>query len=152
MDLLFMILSGDDFGWYRLQFLSDSRRIKDLLNLLWNNKKSKPFFGDWFNDHGIDHICNLVTKEMEAAKPLLKMDLKDVSPEFLEHWDLNAIMDPVVSVTPTWSRVLHAATEPSKKKVEVGSDPRNRSTVRLPLITVSIYSGSETAINFRPGT
>ena len=25
MDLLFMILSGDDFGWYHLQFLSDSR-------------------------------------------------------------------------------------------------------------------------------
>ena len=131
MDLLFMILSGNDFGWYRLQFLSDSRRINDLLNLLWNNKKSKPFFGDWFRDHGIDHICNLVAREMEAAKPMLKMDLKDVSPDFLEHWDLNSIMDPVVSVTPTWSKILHAATEPSKKKVEVGSDPRNRSIVCL---------------------
>ena len=131
MDLLFMILSGDDFGWYRLQFLSDSRRINDLLNLLWNDKKSKPFFGGWFKDHGIDHICKLVASEMEAAKPMLKMDLKDVSPDFLEHWDLNSIMDPVISITPTWSKVVHAATEPSKKKVEVGSDPRNRSTVWL---------------------
>ena len=61
MDLLFTILSGDDFDWYRLRFLSDSRRINDLLNLLWNNKKSKPIFGDWFKDHGIDHICNLVS-------------------------------------------------------------------------------------------
>ena len=147
MDLLFMILSGDDFGWYRLQFLSDSRRINDLLNLLWNNKKSRPFFGDWFKDHGIDHICNLIAREMEAAKPMLKMDLKDVSPEFLEHWDLNSIMDPVVSVTPTWSKVLQAATEPSKKKAEVGSDPRNRSTVCLCLIFLSLYSG--TAIIFQ---
>ena len=129
MDLLFTILSGDDFDWYRLRFLSDSRRINDLLNLLWNNKKSKPIFGDWFKDHGIDHICNLVSREMEAAKPMLKMDLKEVSPEFLEHWDLNSIMDPVVSVTPTWSKLLHAATEPSKKKVEIGSDPRNHLTV-----------------------
>ena len=64
---------------------------------------------------------------------------------FLEHWHLNAIMYPVISVTPTWSKVLHAATEPSKKKVEVGSDPRNRSTVCLCLM-FSIYSG--TAITF----
>lgn len=99
MDLLFMILSGNDFGWYRLQFLLDSCRINDLLNLLWNNKKSKPFFRDWFKDHGIDHICSLVDREMEAAKPMLKMDLKDVSSDFLEHWDLNSIMDPVMSVT-----------------------------------------------------
>ena len=96
MDLLFMILSGDDFGWYRLQFLSDSHQINDLLNFLWNEEKTKPFFGDWFKDYGIDHICKLV-REMEAAKPMLKMDLKDVSPEILEHWDLNAIMDPVTS-------------------------------------------------------
>ena len=131
MDLLFMILSGDDFGWYCLQFLSDSHRINDLLNLLWSDKKSKATFEDWFKDHGIDHICKQVAKEMEAAKPMLKMDLKDVSPGFLEHWDLNAIMDPVISVTPTWSKVLYAATEPSKKKVELGNDPRNRSTVCL---------------------
>jgi hypothetical protein len=76
------------------------------LNILWNDKKSKPFFGDWFNDNGIDHICKLVAREMEAAKPMLKMDLKDVTPDFLEHWDLNAIMDPVVSVTPTWSKIF----------------------------------------------
>ena len=79
---------------------------------------------------------------MEAAKPMLKMDLKDVSPEFLEQWDLNSIMDPVVSVTPTWSKVLHAATEPSKKKVEVGSDLRNRSTVcfRLDFFSLSVFT------------
>ena len=108
------------------------------MNLLWNDKKSKPFFGDWFNDHGIDHICKLVATEMEAAKSMLKMDLKDITPDFLEHWDLNAIMDPVISVTPIWSKVLHAATEPSKKKVEVGSDPRNRSTVCLCLMFLSL--------------
>ena len=55
----------------------------------------------------------------------------------------------MVSITPTWSKVLHAATDPSKKKVEVGIDPRNRSTVCLHLVifSFSIYSG--TAITFQ---
>ncbi|KAF8804754.1 hypothetical protein BYT27DRAFT_7225339 [Phlegmacium glaucopus] len=63
--------------------------------------------------HAINIVCDLVNDEMEAAKP---------------RWDINKIMDPIaVDITPTWSSVLHAASEPRGSR-EKGS--RNRPTTR----------------------
>jgi hypothetical protein len=107
MDLLVAILSGDasEFYSYRSFFLNDKTRIHDLLDIIWNEKKSKPVFETWFKDNGIQHICKLVSKEMESVKPMLKMNIKDVTPQFIEQWDVNEIMDPVAAATPTswWS-------------------------------------------------
>lgn len=80
----------------------------------------------WVQEDGIDHICNLVSNEMESAKPLLKMKLKAVSPEYVEQWDVAAIMDPVAMITPTWTKILYAASEPQGSESE---DARNRPTV-----------------------
>lgn len=80
----------------------------------------------WVQEDGIDHICNLVSNKMESAKPLLKMKLKAVSPEYVEQWDVTAIMDPVAMITPTWTKILYAASEPQGSESE---DARNRPTV-----------------------
>jgi hypothetical protein len=109
MDFLVAILTGitPEFYSYRLAFLSDNTRIRDLLDIVWTEKKSKPAFESWFNDNGIQHICKLVSKEMESVKPMLKMNIKDVTPQFIEQWDINEIIDPVAAATPTWSKILH---------------------------------------------
>jgi hypothetical protein len=93
-DLLFAILSGNnpELNSYRRAFLSNTERIHDFLDTLWDDKKSRPAFENWMTDIGVDYVCKLVGKEMEAAKPLLKMNLKNVSPEYLEQWDVNTIM------------------------------------------------------------
>jgi hypothetical protein len=52
--------------------------------------------------------------------------LKDVSPEYVEQWDVGTIMDPVANFTPTWSKILYAASEPQKGESE---DTRNQPTV-----------------------
>ena len=74
MDLLLAILGGEfsDFYSHRLAFLSDSGRIRELLDVIWAEKKSRPTVESWVQDIGLDHICNLVNNEMESAKPLLK--------------------------------------------------------------------------------
>jgi hypothetical protein len=99
------------------------------LDIIWNEKKSKPAFETWFEENGIPHVCKLVNKEMESVKPMLKMNIKDVTPQFIEQWDVNEIMDPVAAATPTWSKILHAATEPQKKNDASNPDTRNRPTV-----------------------
>ena len=99
----------------------------------WTETKSKPAFESWFNDKGIQHICKLISKEMESVIPMLKMNIKDVTPQFIEHWqwpgDVNEIVDPVAVATPIWSKILHAATEPQKKNTVSNPDMRNHPTV-----------------------
>ena len=127
-DLLLAILSGEfsEFYSHRLAFLSDSGRIRELLDIIWAEKKSRPTIENWVQDVGLDHICNLVSNEMESAKPLLQMKLKAVSPEYVEQWDVAAIMNPVAMITPTWTKILYAASEPQRRETE---DARNRPTV-----------------------
>ena len=128
MDLLLAILGGDfsEFYSHRLAFLCDSERIREILDIIWEEKKSRPSMESWVQDSGVDHICKLVSNEMESAKPLLKMKLKTVSPAYVEQWDVAAIMDPVAMITPTWTKILYAASEPQRSESE---DTRNRPTV-----------------------
>ena len=100
MDLLLAILSGA-FYFHRPVFLCDSERIRKLLDIIWAEKKSRPALESWVQDDGVDHICNLVSNKMESAKPMLKMELKAVSPEYIEQWDVATIMDLVATITPT---------------------------------------------------
>ncbi|KDR79155.1 hypothetical protein GALMADRAFT_93006 [Galerina marginata CBS 339.88] len=77
--------------------------------------------------HAVDIVCGLVNEEMEAAKPSLYMTTAQTTPEFIEGWDINTIMDPIAKdITPTWSSVLYAATEPKGSHDE---QSRNRPTV-----------------------
>jgi hypothetical protein len=77
MDLILAILSGEfsEFYFHRLAFSSDSGRIHELLDIIWAEKKSRPTIESWIQDEGVDYICNLVSDEMESAKPMLKMKL-----------------------------------------------------------------------------
>ncbi|KAF9559706.1 hypothetical protein CPC08DRAFT_750799 [Agrocybe pediades] len=77
---------------------------------------------------------------MEAAKPMLRMSINDVTPEFIEQWDVNPIMDPVAAVTSMWTSILYAATEPSQswRTESTGSDTRNRPTTRH-IISLSVH-------------
>lgn len=92
MDLFFATLCGEDpeLCSYPRAFL-DSTRITDLLDTLWNAEKSKPAFKTWIKNAGVAYICKVVGEEMESAKPLLCMNLKDGSPANLENWDVNKI-------------------------------------------------------------
>jgi hypothetical protein len=128
MDLLLAILGREfsEFYSHRLAFLCDSERIREILDIIWREKKSRPALELWVQDTGIDHICKLVSNEMESAKPLLKIKLKAVSPEYVEQWDVAAIMDPVAVITPTWTKILYAASEPPRSESD---DTRNRPTV-----------------------
>ena len=88
--------------------------------------------------HAVNIVCDLVNEEMEATRPNLFMTTAQTTLEFIEGWDINTIMDPITKdITPTWSSVLHAASEP---KGYHDKESCNRPTVSftIPSFSMSI--------------
>jgi hypothetical protein len=101
--------------------------ICQLLSTILEDDKGSRILKKWIVPHAVDIVCDLVNEEMEAAKPSLFMTTAQTTPEFVEGWDINAIMGPIaMDITPTWSSVLHAASEP---KGSHEKQSRNRPTV-----------------------
>jgi len=122
MDLLLSILGGEfsEFYSHRLAFLCDTPQICKVLDIFWEEKNSRLAMLSWFQDEGINYICKLVSNEMEAAKPMLRMKVKDVSPDYIENWDLAAIVDPVAKITPMWTKILMNLKKPNQRMLETG--------------------------------
>ncbi|KAG6835025.1 hypothetical protein H0H93_005508 [Arthromyces matolae] len=122
--------SNQDFFDYRTAFFnkSNSWRLERFLELIWKHEKGSYTMKNWLKPHAVDYVCNLVSHELEAAKPSLMMNTDEVTPEFISTWDINSIMEPIAEkITPTWARVLHAATEPSTSKVDKAATSRSRN-------------------------
>ncbi|KAF8895085.1 hypothetical protein BD779DRAFT_1608810 [Infundibulicybe gibba] len=80
----------------------------------------------------VNLICDTIHKEMEEAKPRLRMYTNDATPEFIAGWDIHSIMEPVAQeCTPVWSHLLDAATETLEaREKEKTSRSRNRRVGR----------------------
>ncbi|KAH9047964.1 hypothetical protein EDB83DRAFT_2523030 [Lactarius deliciosus] len=71
---------------------------------------------------------------MEAAKPHLRMYTANISPEFIENWDIHQIMGPVT--TPTLRSVLEAAVE-SKVSLAKSKSAKLKNRFTALLITMA---------------
>jgi hypothetical protein len=134
IDLLTYVIEGQgEFEAFQNAFFSPKNRasLHSLLSLISDHKKGSPIFKDWAEPQAIQIVCDKVHKEMEAAKPGLKMSTKEVTPEFIAGWDINALMGPIAqNITPTLTAVLVAATESKESSVKgKGLRSRNRTTV-----------------------
>ena len=91
------------------------------------HEKGSAIFEDWAGPHAIQIVCEKVHQEMEAAKPDLKMNTKNVMPEFIARWEINTLMEPIAQdITPTLMAVLMAATESKESSLKPkGSRSRN---------------------------
>lgn len=102
--------ANDTFEGYRNAFLM-SKHLFPFLNQIFADEKGRRLIEEWMLPHAVELVCEKVHAEMEEAKPQLKMGTADVTPEFITHWDINGLMNSVGKKTPTWSRILEAATE-----------------------------------------
>ncbi|KAH9037504.1 hypothetical protein EDB85DRAFT_2086035 [Lactarius pseudohatsudake] len=112
IDLLMAIIDGNgDFEGFRNALFSPTNResLIGLLDRLIQDDKGRPIFEEWVFPHALRLVCKEVHVEMEAAKPHLRMYTSDVSPEFIENWDIHQIMGPLR--TPILRSVLEAAGE-----------------------------------------
>ena len=129
--------SQQELAYFHSGFYATTNRghIHKLLDTIWAHPKGKIILEDWVQPHAIDLVCKSVHSEMEAAKPFLRMNVSDVTPEFVSNWDIRETMEPVATkITPIWTRVLNAATQPNATLVNTANeedDSRNRRTVCL---------------------
>ncbi|KIJ99840.1 hypothetical protein K443DRAFT_8105 [Laccaria amethystina LaAM-08-1] len=58
MDLLLAILGRDfsEFYSHQLAFLCDSEQIREIVDIIWEEKKSHPAMESWVQDSGVNHI------------------------------------------------------------------------------------------------
>ncbi|KAH9027983.1 hypothetical protein EDB85DRAFT_2091691 [Lactarius pseudohatsudake] len=102
--------NGDFEGFHNALFSPTNRKsLIGLLDQLIQDDKGRPIFEEWVFPHALCLVCKEVHVEMEAAKPHLRMYTSDVSPEFIENWDIHQIMGPLR--TPVLRSVLEAAGE-----------------------------------------
>lgn len=130
--LLDCIMSGNEFSTFKGSLLA-SDRIHLLLSFfdsILEDDKSRYPFKKWLRPHAIELVCEDIHREMEAAKPHLLMTARDVTPKYIEEWDLGSTMDEVAQITPVWTAVLDAASE-TKADTRKGDKKsrRNRTTV-----------------------
>lgn len=120
--------SGEAF--FRSTNVENIRRV---LDLILANQKGAVVLNEWMMPHAVDLVCETVHREMEAAKPHLHMTIAETTPEFIESWDLNSIMDPISEkITPTWTAVLSAASESKVCLAKgAGKNTQCRHTVRF---------------------
>ncbi|KAH8990030.1 hypothetical protein EDB86DRAFT_3193773 [Lactarius hatsudake] len=106
------IIDGNgEFEGFRNALFSPKNRASliSLLDRLIQDDKGKAIVEKWMSPHALRLVHEKVHTEMEAAKPHLRMNTTDVSPEFIEHWDIHQIMEPLA--TPTLRSILEAAGE-----------------------------------------
>jgi hypothetical protein len=136
VDLLVAIIDGnEDFERFRNALFSPSHRtsLVGLLDRLFEDDKVRPIVSEWMSPHALGLVCDTIHVEMDAAKPHLRMNTGDISPEFIEHWDIHQIMEPVArNITPTLKSILEAAGETKASSAKPKSTKsKNRFTASL---------------------
>ncbi|KAH8979979.1 hypothetical protein EDB86DRAFT_3066941 [Lactarius hatsudake] len=134
VDLLMTIIDGNgDFEGFRNALFSPKNcaSLVELLERLIQDDKGKPIVDKWMSSHALRLVCEKVHVEMEAAKPHLRMHTTEVSPEFIERWDIHQIMEPLA--TPTLRSVLEAAGE---SKVSVAKPKSAKSKNRFTALLI----------------
>ncbi|KAH9010956.1 hypothetical protein EDB83DRAFT_2234192 [Lactarius deliciosus] len=109
------VIDGNgEFEGFRNALFSPRNRdsLTGLLDKLALDEKGWPILSNWIFPHALRLVCNKIHVEMEVAKPHLRMNMNNVSPEFIERWDIHQIMGPLShNITPTLRSVLEAAGE-----------------------------------------
>jgi hypothetical protein len=156
IDLLMAVINGTgDFKSFRNALFTpeNSNSLVGLLEKLIQDEKGRPIVSEWMFPHAICLVCDKIHKEMDAAKPDLRMYMADASPKFIEQWDIHTIMGPVVrNITPTLSSVLEAAGETkascSKPKK---ANSKNRHTASLIIMSQLHYLRSRNSAKVQIG-
>ncbi|KAF9039934.1 hypothetical protein BJ165DRAFT_1392786 [Panaeolus papilionaceus] len=109
------VLSGSgELRTYREKLFAspNDQSITQILDNIWDDPKGHLLIKDWMKERAVDLVCDTIAHEMERAKPHSRMQPNEATVEFIDNWDVEMIMKAVCEdITPTFSRVLHEATE-----------------------------------------
>jgi len=136
IDLLVCVIDGQgEFAGFRNALFSPKNRnaLIRLFDKLYQDKKGQAIFLDWMFPHSVTLVQEKIHAEMEAAKPFLRMHTSEVTPAFIEQWDIHQIMEPVIrDITPTLTSIIGSAGESKASRAKSKSTKsKNRATVGI---------------------
>ena len=115
LDLLSCIIDGQgEFEGFCNALFSPKNRgaLTRLFNKLYQDTKGHAIFSNWMFPNAVTLVQEKIHTEMEAARPYLQMHTSEVTPTFIEEWDIHRIMEPVTrKITPTLTRIIESAGE-----------------------------------------
>lgn len=134
LDLLSCIIDGyGEFEGFQNALFSPRNRdaLLHLFDKLYCDTKGHTILSDWMFPHSITLVQEKIHAKMEAAKPCLRMHTSEVTPAFIEGWDIHRIMDPVMhDITPTLTCIIESAGESKASRAKTKSTKsKNRATV-----------------------
>jgi hypothetical protein len=143
IDLLLAVIDGNgDFSGFCNALFSPRYResLLGLLDRLLKDDKGRPIVSEWMFPHGLHLVCEKIHTEMEEAKPHIRMGMADVSPEFIERWDIHKIMVPVADdITATLTAVLDAAGESKASRARPKTVKSKNRLMALLIIMAQIH-------------
>ncbi|KAG6906553.1 hypothetical protein DXG01_013220 [Tephrocybe rancida] len=144
----------EQYTSYQTAFYSEANipQLTNLLDLIQTHPKERLRMQDWFGPLAVDRVCEVVLKEMEDAKPLLRMTTGKVTPEFIDSFDVHTIMDLVVRVTPVWTRIVKVAMETKESSEKLKTQrSRNRCSGRNVLSSLAHFLRSRSSAKVQLG-
>jgi hypothetical protein len=145
IDLLVSVIDGQgEFEGFRNALFSPANRdaLTGLFDKFYQDDKGRKIVADWMFPHAVTLVQEKIHAEMEAAKPHLRMHTNEVTPAFIEQWDIHQIMEPVIhAVTPTLTHIIVSAGESKASKAKSkpeSTKSKNRATVGSTVAVLSV--------------
>lgn len=112
MDLVTHLLGNhNEFKTWKDGLLK-SHGIEHFLNALGHDDRGKSKLDAWMRTRAVNMVVETVEQEMRQAKGVMKMTMKEVTPEFLKDFQLDRdVTTPFSETTPILQRILCAATQ-----------------------------------------
>ena len=93
-------------------FMNPSGKLGQLLDHLFEDKRSNPILLSWMEPHAIVLVSDKVAKEMDEIKGALEGKICMITPESLLTWDINSVIGPLVQKSaPTLGHLLQVAAQ-----------------------------------------
>ena len=141
--LLDLVLADNNFLEYRHKLFTpqNGQLLKKVLVSILEDEKASSMMDSWMKTNSMKIVCEEIHREMEAAKPHLRMNTNEVNPEFISSWDIRSIMEPVVQkITPTLSAVLDAATESKYSRLRKKTRKSRNRIIVPPIFFIILHN------------
>jgi hypothetical protein len=81
-----------------------STSLHRLLDHIWSdseNVRGRNCLQVWMRKHALDLVAHEVSKEMQTERSRLYMSLPSVTPQYVESYNLQDMIGPILQVAPT---------------------------------------------------
>ena len=120
LDLILDILDPTQLEYenYRSRWFSPAcNKLSLLLDRMFAHPKGHDLVLCWMQPHVLDSVCSTVSSEMDlVVKKFSLPSVEHITPDFINGWTLETVVEPATQLCPSLLRVLEAAAQTTEAK------------------------------------